>query len=62
MDSNVRSALVAGVIAAVIWIVITLLVGGFSAAAVWGGGLAFLVGTAVVTFLISAMVRRTRVH
>lgn len=62
MDSNVRSAVVAGVIAAVIWIVITLLVGGFSAAAVWGGGAAFLIGTAFVTFLIAAMVRRTQVH
>lgn len=61
MDSNVRSAVIAGVIAAVIWIVITLVVGGFTAAAVWGGGVAFLVGTAVVTFLISAMVRRGRV-
>lgn len=62
MDANVRSAVVAGVIAAVIWIVITLLVGGFSAAAVWGGAVAFLIGTAVVSYLIAAMVRRTRVH
>lgn len=61
MDSNVRSAVIAGVIAAVVWIVITLVVGGFSAAAVWGGGAAFLVGTAVVSFLIAAMVRRSRV-
>ncbi|MEO6881557.1 MAG: hypothetical protein ABI181_11525 [Mycobacteriaceae bacterium] len=61
MDGNVRSAVVAGVIAAVVWIVITLVVGGFTAAAVWGGGAAFLVGTTIVSYLIGAMVRRSRV-
>lgn len=55
-----RSALIAGVIAGVIWIVITLSVGGFSAAAVWGGAAAFLVGTALVTYLIGTMVRTSR--
>lgn len=55
-----RSALIAGVIAAVIWIVITLAVGGFSTAAIWGGGAAFLVGTALVTYLIGTMIRSSR--
>lgn len=55
-----RSALIAGVIAAVIWIVITLSIGSFSSAAVWGGAAAFLVGTALVTYLIATMVRSSR--
>ena len=55
-----RSALIAGIIAAVIWIVITLSVGGFSAGAVWGGGAAFLVGTTVVAYLISSIIRSGR--
>ena len=43
MTEQLRSGLIAGLIAAVIWMIITVLVG-MSKAAIVGGGLAFLVG------------------
>lgn len=62
MAGNIRSALIAGVIAFVIYTVIAALTGtGFGAAV--GVGLIYLVGTALVAFLIilavSAIRRRT---
>ncbi|MEP6561169.1 MAG: hypothetical protein ABJD68_08870 [Nakamurella sp.] len=53
----IRSALLAGLIAGFIWMAITVLVGSFSTGAIVGGGFAFLVGTAVVTFIISSIIR-----
>jgi ABC-type transport system involved in cytochrome c biogenesis permease component len=49
---NIRSSLIAGVISAIIWILITLVLD-FSSTAVWVGALVFLVGTATMTYLIS---------
>lgn len=51
---TLRSSLIAGAIAAVIWIVITAATGG-SAAMIWLGGLIFFVGTAVVSYLIGTL-------
>lgn len=56
---TLRSSLIAGVIAAVIWIVITLITGE-SAATVWVGGLIFFVGTAVVTYVIATIVMKAK--
>jgi hypothetical protein len=59
MVSNVKSALVAGAIAFVIYTVIAVLTGaGFGAAV--GVGLLFLIGTALVTFLITLVVDAVR--
>ena len=51
-----RSALIAGLIAAFIWMVITVLAGGFGTGAIVGGGFAFLVGTGIVTGVIASLV------
>jgi hypothetical protein len=57
--ANLKSALTAGVIAFVIYTVIAVLTGsGFGAAV--GVGLLFLVGTAVVTFLVTLVVAAVR--
>lgn len=59
MVGNIRSALLAGVIAFVIYTVIALLTGtGFGAAA--GVGLIYLVGTAIVAFIIILAVSAIR--
>ena len=56
---NLKSALVAGVIAFVIYTVIALATGtGFGAAV--GVGLIFLVGTAIITLIISLIVKAVR--
>ncbi len=54
-----RCSLIAGVIAAVIWIVISWATGG-SAATVLVGGLIFLVGTALVTYVISILIAKSK--
>ena len=51
-----RSALLAGLIAGFIWMVITVLLDGFSGAAIVGGGFGFLIGAAVVTALVSGVI------
>lgn len=56
MSGNVKSALVAGVIAFVFYTVIALLTGTAFGAAV-GVGLVFLVGTAAVTYVIILAVK-----
>lgn len=56
MSGNVKSAVIAGVIAFVIYTVIALLTGSTFGSAV-GVGLIFLVGTAVVTFIIILVVQ-----
>lgn len=55
MSGNVRSGVLAGLISAVIWMIISTLVG-LSSAAVVVGGLAFLVGTTLVTIAISTVI------
>ncbi len=55
MTPVLRSALIAGVIAFVIYTVIALLTGASFGSAV-GVGLIFLIGTAVVTYLISTAI------
>lgn len=57
--SRIISALLAGFIAGFIWMAITVLVGGFGPAAVVGGGFAFLIGTAILTFIIAWAVARS---
>jgi hypothetical protein len=58
MDSA-RSGLVAGVISAVIWIIITAATGG-GAASIWVGGLILLVAVALVTYVITEVVARSK--
>lgn len=58
--SNILSGLLAGFIAGFIWMAITVAIGGFSTAAVVGGGFGFLVGTAIVAYLIATAVSRNR--
>lgn len=58
--SRTISVLLAGFIAGFIWMAITVLVGGFGSAAIVGGGFAFLVGTALLTFVIAWMVSRSK--
>lgn len=61
MNPTVRSALIAGVIAFVIYTVIATVTGtSFGAAA--GVGLIFLVGTALVTFIIATLVSRSKAN
>lgn len=55
MTGQLRSALIAGLISAVIWMMITVLLG-MDKGAVVGGGLAFLVGTALITLAISTVI------
>ncbi len=59
MVGNIKSALIAGVVAFVIYTVIALLTGATFGSAV-GVGLIFLVGTAAVTFIIILAVQFTR--
>lgn len=59
MVGNLRSALIAGVIAFVAYTVISLATGTSLGAAV-GVGLVFLVGTAIVTLVISRVVVAVR--
>ncbi len=54
----VKSALLAGFIAGFIWMAITVLVGGFTQGAIVGGGFAFLVGTTVLTAVITHLIGR----
>ena len=56
---TLRSSLIAGVIAAVIWIVITAATGG-SASMIWVGGVLFFVGTALVSYVIGTIVSMTK--
>lgn len=58
--SNIISGLLAGFIAGFIWMAITVAIGGFSTAAIVGGGFGFLIGTAIVVYLIATTVTRTR--
>jgi hypothetical protein len=57
MNANVRSGVLAGLIASVIWMIISTLVD-LSKAAVVVGGLAFLVGTALVTIAVSTIIAK----
>lgn len=57
MNANVRSGVLAGLIASVIWMIISTLVD-LSKAAVVVGGLAFLVGTALVSIAISTIIAK----
>jgi hypothetical protein len=57
MNANVRSAVLAGLISAVIWMIISTLAD-MSKAAVVVGGLAFLVGTALITMAISTTIAK----
>lgn len=59
MTGNVRSGLIAGLISSVIWMIISTLVD-MGKGAVVGGGLAFLVGTWLVTTAISTVIARNR--
>ncbi len=59
MVGNIKSALIAGVVAFVIYTAIALLTGATFGPAV-GVGLIFLVGTAAVTFIIILAVQFTR--
>lgn len=56
---TLRSSLIAGAIAAVIWIIITAVTGG-SATLIWLGGLIFFVGTAVVTYVIATLLSKAK--
>jgi hypothetical protein len=60
MRSIVLSSLLAGFIAGFIWMAITVLTGGWSRGAIAGGGLGFLVGTAVIAGIITAVIRRSK--
>jgi hypothetical protein len=60
MKAIVLSALLAGFIAGFVWMAITVLVGGYGKGGVVGGGFGFLVGTAIVAGIISALVRRSK--
>lgn len=63
MTGQFRSGLTAGLISAVIWMMITVLVG-MSKAAVVGGGFAFLVGTGLITIAVGTVIsqRAARSH
>lgn len=52
---TLRSSLIAGVISAVIWIVITAATGA-SAGTIWVGGLIFFVGTAAVSYIVGTLI------
>ncbi len=59
MNPTLRSALIAGVIAGVIYTVIATLTGaGFGAAL--GVGVLFLIGTAIITYIIASLVSRSK--
>ncbi len=55
MTDQLRSGLIGGLIAAVIWMIITVLVE-MSKAAIVGGGLALLVGTMLISTAISTII------
>ncbi|RMB61913.1 hypothetical protein [Tessaracoccus antarcticus] len=57
MREQVRGGLIAGLISAVIWMMITVLVG-MDKAAIVGGGLLFLVGTMLITMAVSGIISR----
>ncbi len=56
---RIISALLAGFIAGFVWMAITVLIGGFGTGAVVGGGVAFLVGGAVITYFIDTAISRS---
>ena len=59
MNPHLRSALIAGVIAGVIYTLIATLTGtGFGAAL--GVGVLFLVGTAIITYVIATLISRSK--
>jgi hypothetical protein len=53
----IKSALLGGFIAGFIWMVITVLIGGYGKGAIVGGGFGFLVGTTIVSSIIARTVR-----
>lgn len=55
MNDNVRSGVIGGLISSVIWMIISTLVD-LSKSAVVVGGLAFLVGTALITIAVSNVI------
>ncbi|MDQ2781394.1 hypothetical protein [Lapillicoccus sp.] len=57
MTDQLRSGLIGGLIAAVIWMIITVLVE-MSKAAIVGGGLALLVGTMLISTAISTIISK----
>jgi hypothetical protein len=57
MNDNVRSGVIGGLISAVIWMIISTLAD-LSKSAVVVGGLAFLVGTALITIAISNVISK----
>ncbi len=59
MRENLRSSLIAGLLAGFIWMIITTALD-FDKTPVILGGLAFLVGTALITAAISTVVVRSR--
>ncbi len=59
MNPTLRSALIAGVIAGVIYTVIATLTGSSFGAAL-GVGVLFLVGTAIVTYIIASLIGRSK--
>ncbi len=60
MKPIVLSSLLAGFIAGFVWMAITVLIGGWSRGAVVGGGIGFLIGTAVIATIINVLMRRSR--
>jgi hypothetical protein len=60
MKSEVLSGLLAGFIAGFIWMAVTVLAGPYDKGAIVGGGLGFVVGTAIVTMIVSTVIRRSR--
>ncbi len=61
MAGNIKSALIAGLIAFVAYVVISLLTGVEFGSAV-GVGLIFFVGTALVTFVITLIIIRVKAN
>lgn len=59
LGAQVRSALLAGFIASTVWMFITVAVDG-SKSAILVGGLLFLVGTALITAAVAAVISRNR--
>lgn len=61
MKPNLRSALIAGVIAGVIYTIIATATGTAFGAAL-GVGVLFLVGTAIVTYVIATLISRSKAN
>ncbi len=59
MTANIRSGFIAGLIASVIWMIISTAVG-MGRTPVIVGGLAFLFGTWLVTALIATIISRSK--